>query len=273
MSISRKGEGEREQRGKVYLVGAGPGDPELLTLKALRVLQEAEVVLYDRLVGPAVLELLERVNPLAELIYVGKEQGEQEQVQGEIFEQMLFHARSGRKVVRLKGGDPMVYGRGGEEWAFLAQQGIAVELVPGISSALALPGLAGIPLTLRGVAGGFAVLSGHTQGGRIPDLAPYARIDTLVILMGVKARAQLARALLAAGRSPDEPVAFVENGSTPQERLVLCSLGRVAEGGVQVSPPALWIVGEVVRAREVLKTGCSTAPGTLEKSKVGASRS
>lgn len=236
-------------KGKVYLVGAGPGDPELLTLQAVRVLQEAEVVLYDRLVSPAVLEL---VHPLAQLHYVGKERGEQERVQGEILALLLAYARSGRKVVRLKGGDPMVYGRGGEEWAFLTQEGIAVELVPGVSSALAVPGMAGIPLTLRGVAGGFAVLSGHAQGGGLPDCTPYAGVDTLVILMGVGERARIAGALIAAGRRPGEPVAFIERGTTPEERVVVSSLGQVAEGKVEVQSPAVWVVGEVVRLRERL---------------------
>lgn len=247
-------------KGKVYLVGAGPGDPELLTLRAVRVLQEAEVVLYDRLVSPAVLEL---VHPLAQLHYVGKERGEQERVQGEILALLLAHARSGRKVVRLKGGDPMVYGRGGEEWAFLAREGIAVELVPGVSSALAVPGMAGIPLTLRGVAGGFAVLSGHAQGGGLPDFTPYAGVDTLVILMGVGERARIAGALIAAGRRPGEPVAFIERGTTPEERVVVSSLGQVAEGKVEVQSPAVWVVGEVVRLRERLRAVEQAAAGAV----------
>ncbi|TFU14738.1 uroporphyrinogen-III C-methyltransferase [Thermus tengchongensis] len=232
--------------GKVYLVGAGPGDPELLTLKALRLLKEAEVVLYDRLVSPAVLEL---VNPLAQLIYVGKEVGEQERVQEVIFQQLLQHVRAGRKVVRLKGGDPLVFGRGGEEWLYLAEEGIPVEVVPGVSSAVAVPALAGIPLTMRGLAGGFAVFSGHTQGGRLPDLTPYARVDTLVVLMGVRERANIARELLRAGRRPEEPVAFIERGSTPQERVVASTLGEVAAGKVEVEPPAVWVIGQVVRMR------------------------
>ncbi|WP_027882887.1 uroporphyrinogen-III C-methyltransferase, partial [Meiothermus rufus] len=209
------------KRGRVYLVGAGPGDPELLTLRALQVLQEAEVVLYDRLVSPAVLEL---IHPLAERVYVGKEPGEQSGVQQRIFQLLLHYAHSGHRVVRLKGGDPMVYGRGGEEWLFLAQQGIEVELVPGLSAALALPGLAGIPLTLRGVARGFAVISGHTQDGVLPDLTAYARVDTLVVLMGVAGRAQIAQNLIKVGRNPEEPSAFIEKGATPEERVVLSSL-------------------------------------------------
>ncbi|WP_051304078.1 uroporphyrinogen-III C-methyltransferase [Calidithermus chliarophilus] len=257
MSAGRRGEGGGGKRGKVYLVGAGPGDPELLTLRAVRVLQEAEVVLHDRLVSPAVLEL---VNPLARLLYVGKGPGEQDRVQQLIFQQLLCHARAGRKVVRLKGGDPMVYGRGGEEWLFLAQEGVEVEVVPGVSSSLAVPGLAGIPLTLRGVAGGFAVLSGHGQHGQaqggvggLPDFTPYARVDTLVVLMGVGERLRIARELLQAGRRADEPVAFIEKGSTPEERVVLSTLGAVARGEVAVQPPAVWVIGEVVRVREQLE--------------------
>ncbi|RDI94444.1 uroporphyrinogen-III C-methyltransferase, partial [Meiothermus sp. QL-1] len=198
-------------RGRVYLVGAGPGDPELLTLKAARVLAGAEVVLHDRLVGEGVLAL---VNPGAHRIYVGKEVGQQG-VQEEILALMLAYARKGCAVVRLKGGDPMVFGRGGEEWRFLVEQGVAVEVVPGVSSAIAAPSLAGIPLTLRGVAGGFAVVSGQGQGGELPSLAAYAGVETLVVLMGVSQRQQLAAQLIALGRPPAEPVAFIERSSTP----------------------------------------------------------
>lgn len=233
--------------GKVYLVGAGPGDPELLTLKAARVLEKADVVLYDRLVSPEVLSL---ANPLAEMVYVGKEAGEQEKVQGEIFQLMLARARAGRTVVRLKSGDPVVYGRGGEEWLFLAEHGLEAEIVPGISSALAVPALAGIPLTLRGVANGFTVLSGAGKAGGMPDFKPYAHSDTLVILMGVKGRGEIACQLIASGRSESEPVAFIESGSTPGERIVTATLRDVADGKTQVASPAVWVIGEVVRLRE-----------------------
>lgn len=249
--------------GKVYLVGAGPGDPELLTLKALKVLQMAQVLLYDRLVSQEILEL---VNPGAHRIYVGKEMGEQDKVQEDIFTLMLAYAKTGQTVVRLKSGDPMVYGRGAEEWVFLAEHGIEAEVVPGISSALAVPGLAGIPLTLRGVANGFAVISGQQgvrtahsdhvanlgKGGVMPDFSPYAKADTLVILMGVKERAAIAQALIEAGRNPAEPVAFIENGSTPRERVVVSKLEAVAGGKTQVSSPAVWVVGEVVKVRSQL---------------------
>ncbi|MBO1436869.1 uroporphyrinogen-III C-methyltransferase [Meiothermus sp. CFH 77666] len=233
--------------GKVYLVGAGPGDPELLTLRAARVLAEAEVVLYDRLVGEGVLRM---VNPRALRIYVGKEVGQQETVQEEIFTLMLAYARAGRRVVRLKGGDPMVFGRGGEEWRFLAEQGVALEVVPGISSAIAAPSLAGIPLTLRGIAGGFAVVSGQGSGEQAPRLTHYAGAETLVVLMGVSRRRQIAAQLMALGRPPEEPVAFIERSTTPEERVVEATLAQVAQGEVQVEAPAVWVVGEVVRWRQ-----------------------
>jgi uroporphyrin-III C-methyltransferase len=237
-------------RGKVYLVGAGPGDPELLTLRAYRVLQEAQVVLYDRLVSPAVLEL---VNPTAQRIYVGKTRGTQAQVQEEIQSLLLAHAQSGQRVVRLKGGDPMVYGRGAEEWAFLAEHQIEVEVVPGISSALAAPTLAGIPLTLRGVAHSFAVISGQAAGGLPPALERVAQAETLVVLMGVERRVELAQALIRLGRGPKEPVAFIEKSTTPHERVVVSTLAEVAAGQLAVEAPAVWVLGAVVAHR--LPTG------------------
>lgn len=233
----------------VYLVGAGPGSADLLTLRAARVLQEAEVVLYDRLVSPEVLAL---VNPRAQRIYVGKTKGEQDKQQ-QILQLLLSHARAGRRVVRLKGGDPMVFGRGAEEWLHLAQAGLPVELVPGLSSAVALPGLWGIPLTMRGLASGFAVISGQMQEGAVPSLAAYAQVDTLVILMGVERRAELARALLQAGRPPREPAAFIENGTTPSERLLLTDLQAIAQGFVEVQAPAVWIQGPVVEVHQKLR--------------------
>ncbi len=231
---------------KVYIVGAGPGDPELLTLKAVRVLQRADVVLYDRLVAPAVLEW---VPVTAERVPVGKRHGEQERVQREIYRLMLEHARAGRAVVRLKGGDPFVFGRGGEEWRYLAAHGVPVEVVPGVTSALAVPGLAGIPLTFRGVSRGFAVVTGHCAGGGGFDARRYAEVETLVILMGVRRRAEIARELIAAGRAPTEPVAFVERGSTPEARVVVTTLAAVAANRVAVAPPAVFVVGPVVALR------------------------
>lgn len=223
--------------GRVYLVGAGPGDPELLTLKAYRLLKEASVVLHDRLVDERILALAP-----GEKVYVGKEEGESGK-QEEIHRLLLRYARAYPKVVRLKGGDPFVFGRGGEEMLFLLRHGIPVEVVPGVTSLLA----SGLPLTHRGLAHGFAAVSGVLEGGGYPDLKPFARVPTLVVLMGVKRRVWIARELLRLGRNPLEPTLFVERASTPKERRILASLQEVAEGKVAVEAPALWILGEVVR--------------------------
>jgi uroporphyrin-III C-methyltransferase len=239
----------------LYLIGAGPGDPELLTIKAARVLRECDVVLYDRLVSREVLGF---ARPDAELIYVGKQEGEQEHVQDRIFELILRHALDGKTIGRLKGGDPLVFGRGAEEWALATGHGIAVELVPGVTSAVAVPGLANIPLTYRGVSQSFAVVTAHCHEGRAQEWAKYARIDTLVILMGVKNRAFIAQSLLTAGREPDEPVAFVERGSMPAERIIESTLGTVAGGLCEVSSPAVFVIGEVVRLRARLTASEAT---------------
>jgi uroporphyrin-III C-methyltransferase len=235
--------------GKLYLIGAGPGDPELLTVKAARVLGECDVVLYDRLTTPGVLALA-RSN--AELVYVGKHDGEQEREQARIFELILEHARAGRSVARLKGGDPLVFGRGAEEWEIAVAHGIEVEFIPGITAAIAVPGLAGIPLTFREVSRSFAVVTGHWKSGTNMEWSPYAKIDTLVILMGTKQRVLIANSLIAAGRSPSEPVAFVEKGSLPDQLVVESNLNTVAEGKVDVDGPAVMVVGEVVRQRNRL---------------------
>jgi uroporphyrin-III C-methyltransferase len=234
---------------KVYLMGAGPGDPDLLTVKALRILRAADVVLYDRLVSPEVLAL---ASPDAELIYVGKHEGEQESTQQLIFDLMLQHARAGKTVARLKGGDPCVFGRAGEEWLSLVRNGIEVEIVPGVSSALAAPELAGIPLTYRGLSRGFAVVAGHCAASGGVDWQDYARVDTLVILMGVQERAAIARALIHAGRRPDEPAVFVERSSRPEERVLETTLGDVAAGRVEVEAPAVFVIGAVAALRSEL---------------------
>ena len=229
--------------GKVYLVGSGPGDPDLLTIGALRILERAEVILYDRLVSSEVLAL---AGPQAELIYAGKNEGEHHCMQDWINDQLLAHARRGKLVIRLKCGDPLVFGRGAEEWLFLALHGIEVEVVPGLSSALALPNVAGIPLTLRAVSRAFAVITGHCEKDAPTDWQRYARIDTLVILMGVRGRATIAQALIQAGRDRDEPAAFIERGSTPAARFVLTTLAEIAAGTVDVAAPSVLVVGQVV---------------------------
>jgi uroporphyrin-III C-methyltransferase len=242
------------QPGTVWIVGAGPGDPELLTLKALRALESADVVLYDRLVSREVLELI----PVrVERIFVGKSHGEQDSVQAEIMTLLVEHAMKGKTVVRLKGGDPFVFGRGAEEWAWLREHDIPVSVVPGISSSLAVPALAGIPLTYRGVARNYAVMTGHRailDDSSPEDWRACAGVDTLVILMGVGERRDIATELIRAGRASDTPCAFVERGSTPSERVLISTLEVVAAGGLEVSAPAVWVIGAVVKLRSQLVT-------------------
>lgn len=240
--------------GKVCLAGAGPGDPELLTVKALRALQQAEVVLYDRLANPALLDL---APASCERICVGKEDGHHAVPQEQINALLLEHARRGRRVVRLKGGDPFVFGRGGEEALCLAEHGVPFEVIPGVSSALAAAGSAGIPVTHRNVAASFAVITGHRCDGAITfeKWECLGALDTLVFLMGVGARVEIARRLIEAGRPVKEPVAFVERATTAAQHTVVSTLGEVAAGRVEVRAPAVMVVGEVVRLREALG-GC-----------------
>jgi len=230
--------------GKVFL-GAGPGDPGLLTVKALRILEAADVVVYDRLVSAEVLALATH----ARLFDGGKRRGEQPRVQEHINGLLRQHACAGGTVVRLKGGDPMVFARGAEEWEYLLRHGIEVEVVPGVSSAFAVPSLAGIPLTMRGVAASFAVIAGHRDSFVSTDWGQYARIDTLIVLMGVDNREYIAESLIRSGRSASQPVAFIENGSAPRERVLETTLDAVAGGRVDVSPPAVFVIGEVVQLR------------------------
>ena len=239
---------------KFYLVGAGPGRADLLTVRAARVLERADAILYDRLVSTEVLSL---ARPEAELIFAGKEEGRQEAIQSGILARLEDCAQRHQHIVRLKGGDPMVFGRGAEEWHYLAERGYDVELVPGISASIAVPSLAGIPPTFRGIAGGFAVLTGHRREGLNLELGRYAQVDTLIILMGVKHRQQISTALLAAGRRADEPACFVENGATSRERVTVTTLGEIAQANVE--SPAVLIIGEVVKLREQLVPMLSAA--------------
>ncbi|HTG31528.1 MAG TPA: uroporphyrinogen-III C-methyltransferase [Thermoanaerobaculia bacterium] len=238
-------------RGIVYLVGAGPGDPRLITVLGLDRLRQAEVVVYDRLVST---QLLDEAPPEAERIFVGKAPGEHSARQEEINELLVRHASAGRIVVRLKGGDPFVFGRGSEEALACAQAGIPWEVVPGISSALSVPALAGIPVTHRELAGGFAVVTGHCAQGDRQDWSALARVETLVILMGLSRLPEIAASLLFHGRGSETPVAVIAQGSLPEERTVVGTLdtiaGDVARAGLRA--PATIVVGEVVRVRQRL---------------------
>ena len=239
------------------MIGSGPGDPELLTIKAARVLRECDVILYDRLVSKEILKL---ARADAERIYVGKHEGEQEHTQSRIFDLIRTHAFAGKVVGRLKGGDPLVFGRGAEEWADALQHGIEVELIPGISSAIAVPGLAGIPLTFRGESHSFTVVTAHCQEGRTVDWSKYAAADTLVVLMGVQNRSSVAQALIDAGRSEAEPAAFVERGTLPGQRIFESTLAEVAAGRVEVESPAVFVIGKVVELRKRLSVPPQAQP-------------
>ena len=239
--------------GVVYLVGAGPGDRRLITVLGLDRLRRADVVVYDRLVSP---ELLDEA-PRAERIFVGKAPGDHACRQEEINALLVRHARAGRTVVRLKGGDPFVFGRGGEEALACAEAGVSWEVVPGVSSAVGVPARAGIPVTHRQVSGAFAVVTGHCAEGDRQDWAALARIETLVILMGLSSLPEIAALLLFHGRSQDTPVAVIASGTLVEERTVVGTLGTIAaeverEG---MRAPATIVVGEVVRVRERLGVG------------------
>lgn len=241
--------------GIVYLVGAGPGDPELITVRGLRCLQRADAVVYDRLVSR---ELLAEAPAEAERIYVGKESGRHTcgslASQEEINALLVSLARAGQVVVRLKGGDPFVFGRGAEEALACLEAGIACEVVPGVTSAVAVPALAGIPVTHRALAGSFTVVTGHCLGSDRLDWSALARLDTLVILMGVSRLPEIAALLLRHGRPADTPVAVISHGTLPGERVVTGALAGIAAlvARAGLTAPATIVVGEVVRLRKRL---------------------
>lgn len=240
----------------MYLVGAGPGDADLLTRKALRLLERADVIIYDRLISAEILAL---ANPAATLVYAGKSKGQQDEIQDEIFAAFLRYCGPGQTVVRLKSGDPTVFGRSGEEMLFLNDHNIEAEIVPGVSSALAAPALSGIPLTLRNVATSFTVIAGHRQSVASIDWSAYTRIDTLIVLMGVENRVTIAQKLIAAGRAPAEPVAFIEHVSTERERVVISTLADVQSGRTQVESPAVMVIGTVVAHRATVSRDAQQA--------------
>src|SRR6187549_3739479 len=211
--------------GIVYIVGGGPGDPGLITVKGLDCLRRADVVLYDRLVAQ---ELLNEVPVHAELIDVGKEPRRHRRSQDEINSLLIEKAREGKLVVRLKGGDPFVFGRGGEECQVLAAAGVRYEVVPGISSAIAVPAYAGIPVTQRGITTAFTVVAGHTGGSESDiDWAGISRIGTVVFLMGVEHMSEIVHQLIAHGRSSDTPVAVIQDGTTENQLVVAGTLADI----------------------------------------------
>jgi len=229
--------------GFVHLVGAGPGDPELITVRGLRRLQRADVIVHDRLVARELIDLAPRH---ARRIDVGKAPGVHRWPQGRINTLLVAEARRGRRVVRLKGGDPFVFGRGGEECEALATAGVPFEVVPGVTSAVAAPAYAGIPVTHRGVASAFTVVAGHTCGDSDDlDWEALSRVGTLVILMGLGRLRRIVDELLSAGKAADTPVAIVSQATSPRQRVVRGTLADIVGKAAQATTPATFVVGDV----------------------------
>lgn len=243
----------RARPGTVYLVGAGPGDPGLITVRGLELLQTCDVLLYDRLVSP---QLLEEAPAHAERIFVGKAAGQAHSRQVVSDALLVSKAREGKSVVRLKGGDPFVFGRGGEEAALLRDASIPFEVVPGVTSAVAVPAYAGIPVTHRGMSASFAVLTAREEGGEVDaDLDELSvGAETLVLLMGVAALGKITARLVDAGRDPKQPAAAIEWGTTGKQRVVVADLGTIAERALAegLRPPATTVIGQVVALRDSL---------------------
>jgi len=238
--------------GKVYIVGAGPGDFELLTLKALRVLREADVILYDELVGEDVKSFLKTLD--AELVDVGKRIGKHKKKQEEINELMVKLAKEGKTVVRLKGGDPFVFGRGGEEAEYLAENGIPFEVIPGITSAVAVPAYAGIPITHRKFDPAVVFITGREAKERLNWKALAELNATIVILMGVTNLERNIKNLIENGKDPKTPVAIIEKGCTKEQRVLVSTLENIVEVAKKenIRPPAIVVVGDVVKIRDKL---------------------
>ena len=241
-------------KGEVYLVGAGPGDPELLTLKALRLMQQADVIIYDRLVSPAILELCRRD---ADKIYVGKARSNHSVPQEGINALLVEYAAKGKRVCRLKGGDPFIFGRGGEEIQELFAAGVAFQVVPGITAASGCSAYAGIPLTHRDYAQSVRFLTGHLKEGS-PEL-PWKELvyenQTLVLYMGLVGLEKICAQLIAHGQRPNMPVALISKGTTPEQKVVVGTLADIASKVTehQIQAPTLTIIGEVVSLREQLQ--------------------
>lgn len=238
----------------VYLVGAGPGDPGLITVRGLELVRAADVLVHDQL-GTA--QFLGLAKEGCEIYDVGKFAGNHKVTQDEINELLVQKARENKLVVRLKGGDPFVFGRGGEEMLYLAEAGIQAEVVPGVTSAISAPCYAGIPITQRGYTASLAIVTGHEaeKDGTDIDWAALAKIGTVVFLMGVRNLPVIAKNLIACGRSPQTPVAMIQNGTLPTQKTVCGTLADIAEiaEAAGIKPPSVTVVGEVVALREKLK--------------------
>ncbi len=238
---------------KVYLTGAGPGDTELLTIKAHRVITQADVIIYDRLANPQILEMTKSG---CEFVYVGKEDGRHTLPQDEINEVIYQNALKHNIVVRLKGGDPFVFGRGGEEGVYLRERGIVFEIIPGITSAVSVPAYAGIPVTHRGVAVSFRVVTGHESPNKEVSQIPWENFktdDTIVFLMGLHNLEKISLKLQEVGKPKDYPCAVISRGTTKEQSVAIGTLENIVQKAKGLPTPALIIVGHVVELREQLQ--------------------
>lgn len=241
--------------GKVYLTGAGPGDMDLLTVKALRLVQKADVIIYDRLVNP---DILKEAKAACECIYVGKEDKHHILPQEEINTLLFEKAQAHDVVVRLKGGDSVVYGRGGEEALFLAAKGIEFTFVPGVTSAIAVPEMANIPITHRGKSASFRVVTGYEapdKGYAQLDWTSFKQDETIIFLMGLHQLSHISTQLQYIGKPKDYPVAVISRGTLPDEKVIISTLEQMYEDAKDLPTPALIVVGRVVEVREALMKG------------------
>jgi uroporphyrin-III C-methyltransferase len=239
--------------GKVYLTGAGPGDLELLTIKALKVIRKADAIIYDRLANS---EILKECKDSCKFIYVGKEDGKHILPQDRINEVIYECALEYDIVVRLKGGDPFVFGRGGEEGIFLKKRGIEFEIIPGITSAISVPAYAGIPVTHRGISATFRVVTGHEAPNKEVSQIPWENFkteDTIVFLMGLHNIKEITKKLIEIGKPKDFPVAVISKGATKEQKCVVGKLEDIAQKVKTLSTPALIVVGKVVNLRDSLR--------------------
>ena len=238
--------------GKVYLTGAGPGDIELLTLKALKAIKKADVIVYDRLANP---DILKEAKDGCEFIYVGKEDGKHTLPQEEINKLLYELALKYENVVRLKGGDPLVFGRGGEEALYLKEKGIEFEFIPGITSAIAVPEYAGIPVTHRGLTVSFRVVTGHESPYKQRSQIPWQNFktdDTIVFLMGLHNLDKITKKLIEIGKPKDYPIAVISKGTTKDEKTIIGTLEDIYEKAKDLPTPALIVLGEVVKLHDKL---------------------
>ncbi|QOY54830.1 uroporphyrinogen-III C-methyltransferase [Candidatus Sulfurimonas marisnigri] len=239
--------------GKVYLTGAGPGDIELLTIKALRVIKKADVIIYDRLANP---DILKEAKSGCGFIFVGKEDGRHIMPQDDINETIYQNALKYENVVRLKGGDPFVFGRGGEEAAYLFERNIKFEIIPGVTSAISVPAYAGIPVTHRGIAVSFRVVTGHESPDKKETQTDWNSLktdDTIVFLMGLHNLEKISKKLIEVGKESDCPCAVISKGTTKEQKVVTGTLMDIAMKAKGLRTPAMIIVGKVVALREQLK--------------------